>query len=218
MCGQLDYLIFKCLAERTIALAQQAKLKYPQQGYDPLLAAAIRAIARETGLPQLKVAAITGDDVLALLTGADYVDDTGAPVAQLEDRLLSAYAYLGAQTLVAALAQGADVVATVRVADPALVLAPLIHAFGWAMDDWHRLGPGTLVGHLLECTSQVCGGYFPDPGYKDAANLARLGFPIGEWSKTAASSLPRWVARAAASRQPLAPSSCCMKSTIRPPA
>ena len=211
--GELDYLIFECLAERTIALAQQAKLKDPTQGYDPLLvdrmravlrpcsehgvriltnmgaanplaaAAQIRAIARELDLPHLKVAAITGDDVLALVTGGDYLDDTGAPVTQLQDRLLSANAYLGAQPLVDALAQGADVIVTGRVADPALVLAPLIHAFGWAMDDWHKLGQGTLVGHLLECAGQVSGGYFADPGYKDVANLARLGFPIGEVSE-----------------------------------
>ncbi|WP_308922694.1 acyclic terpene utilization AtuA family protein [Janthinobacterium sp. J1-1] len=211
--GQLDYLIFECLAERTIALAQQAKLKDPTQGYDPLLmermravlrpcrengvriltnmgaanplaaAETIRAIAHELGLPDIKVAAITGDDVLALVTGGDYLDDTGAPVTQLQDRLLSANAYLGAQPLVDALAQGADVIVTGRVADPALVLAPLIHAFGWAMDDWHKLGQGTLVGHLLECAGQVSGGYFADPGYKDVANLARLGFPIGEVSE-----------------------------------
>lgn len=208
--GALDYLIFECLAERTIALAQQAKLKDPTQGYDPLLmdrmravlrpcsehgvriltnmgaanplaaAAQIRAIARELGLPHLKVAALTGDDVLALVTGGDYLDDTGAPVTQLQDRLLSANAYLGAQPLVDALAQGAHVIVTGRVADPALVLAPLIHEFGWAMDDWHKLGQGTLVGHLLECAGQVSGGYFADPGYKDVSNLARLGFPIGE--------------------------------------
>ncbi|MFZ4875737.1 acyclic terpene utilization AtuA family protein [Janthinobacterium sp. Mn2066] len=211
--GQLDFLIFECLAERTIALAQQAKMQDPQQGYDPLLvdrmravlrpcsengvriltnmgaanplaaAAAIRAVAREMGLPQLKVAAITGDDVLQLVTSGAYRDDTGAPVAQLGERLLSANAYLGAQPLVDALAQGADVIVTGRVADPALVLAPLIHAFGWAWDDWHRLGQGTLVGHLLECAGQVSGGYFADPGYKDVANLARLGFPIGEVSE-----------------------------------
>ncbi|HEU4818415.1 acyclic terpene utilization AtuA family protein [Janthinobacterium sp.] len=211
--GELDFLIFECLAERTIALAQQAKMQDPRQGYDPLLAermravlrpcsengvriltnmgaanplaaaAAIRAIADELGLPHIKVAAVTGDDVLALVTGGDYLDDTGAPVAQLGDRLLSANAYLGAQPLVDALAQGAHVIVTGRVADPALVLAPLIHAFGWAMDDWHRLGQGTLVGHLLECAGQVSGGYFADPGYKDVANLARLGFPIGEVSE-----------------------------------
>lgn len=208
--GQLDYLIFECLAERTIALAQQARRKDPEQGYDPLLeermravlrpchanrvriltnmgaanplaaARKIRQIAVELGLPGLRVAAITGDDVMSLVTAGNYLDDSGAPVSQLGEKLLSANAYLGAQPLVDALAQGADVIVTGRIADPALVLAPLVHEFGWAMDDWHKLGQGTLAGHLLECAGQVSGGYFADPGYKDVANLARLGFPIAE--------------------------------------
>ena len=59
-------------------------------------------------------------------------------------------------------------------------MAPLIAEFGWAMDDWARLGRGALVGHLLECAGQITGGYFADPGVKDVADLARLGFPIGE--------------------------------------
>jgi hypothetical protein len=207
--GDIDYLIFECLAERTIALAQRARMADPQAGYDPLLedrmravlalcsekgirivtnmgaanplaaAAKVREIARSLNL-QLKVAAVVGDDVLDLVRAGSYVDDTGSPVGQLGERLLSANAYLGAQPLVDALAQGADVVITGRVADPALVLAPLIHEFGWAMDDWHRLGQGTLVGHLLECAGQITGGYFADPGHKDVAGLARLGFPIGE--------------------------------------
>lgn len=208
--GALDYLIFECLAERTIALAQQARRRDPALGYDPLLAermlavlgpcsargvkivtnmgaanplaaaAKVREIAVALGLGHLKIAAVTGDDVLRQLRDGDYLDDGGAPVMALGERLLSANAYLGARPLVAALAAGADIVITGRVADPALVLAPLIHAFGWRMDDWHRLGRGTLVGHLLECAGQVSGGYFADPGYKDVANLARLGFPIGE--------------------------------------
>jgi hypothetical protein len=79
-----------------------------------------------------------------------------------------------------ALAAGADIVITGRASDPALFLAPMIHAFGWAMDDWNLLGQGTVAGHLLECAGQITGGYFADPGYKDVADLARLGFPIGE--------------------------------------
>jgi hypothetical protein len=71
-------------------------------------------------------------------------------------------------------------VITGRVGDPALYLGPLVHEFGWAMDDWDALGRGTLVGHLLECAGQVTGGYFADPGCKDVPGLARLGFPIGE--------------------------------------
>ncbi len=208
--GDIDYLVFECLAERTIAIAQRARLADADAGYDPLLeermravlplcrakgirivtnmgaanplaaAARVRAIARELNLPGLKVAAVAGDDVLDTVRAGDYIDDSGNPIKALGERLLSANAYLGAQPLVDALAQGADVVITGRVADPALVLAPLIHEFGWAMDDWDRLGQGTLVGHLLECAGQITGGYFADPGYKDVAALARLGFPIGE--------------------------------------
>lgn len=211
--GDIDYLIFECLAERTIAIAQRAKMKNPDAGYDPLLpermravlglcsekgiriitnmgaanplaaAAKVRDIAKEMRLRPLRIAAVLGDDVLDVLRSGDYIDDTGVPVASLGERLLSANAYLGAQPLVDALAQGADVVITGRAADPSLVLAPLIHEFGWAMDDWHRLGQGTLIGHLLECAGQITGGYFADPGVKDVSDLARLGFPIGEVSE-----------------------------------
>jgi Acyclic terpene utilisation family protein AtuA len=207
--GEIDYLVFECLAERTIAIAQQAKMNNPALGYDPLLeqrmqavlricsekkikiitnmgaanplaaAAKVRQMAAAMQL-DLKVAAITGDDVLETLKAGAYVSDQGSPVNALAGRLLSANAYLGAAPLVEALAQGADIIVTGRVADPSLFLAPLIHAFGWAMDDWQRLGQGTLVGHLLECAGQISGGYFADPGYKDVAGLAHLGFPIGE--------------------------------------
>jgi|SRR5450830_43266 len=209
--GELDYLIFECLAERTIAIGQQARRADPQKGYDPLLAdrmhavlklcadkgikiitnmgaanplaaaAKTREIARALDLPQLKIAAVSGDDVLTVLQDGDYrIEDNGLPVKSLGDKLISANAYLGAQPIVDALNAGADVVITGRVADPALVLGPLIHEFGWATDDWKLLGQGTLVGHLLECAGQITGGYFADPGVKDVKDLARLGFPIGE--------------------------------------
>ena len=207
--GQIDYLIFECLAERTIALAQRARMKDPAAGFDPLLQARMRAvlplchakgirilsnmgaanplaaaasvqeIARSLGL-NLRIAAITGDDVLSLLTDSGIEDDSGQPVRSLGTRLISANAYLGAEPMLQALSQGADVVITGRAADPSLVLAPLVHEFGWSLDDWPRLGQGTLAGHLLECAGQITGGYFADPGYKDVPNLARLGFPIGE--------------------------------------
>ena len=209
--GALDYLVFECLAERTIALAQQARQADPNAGYDPLLAermrtvlpacaargvriitnmgaanpvAAARAtahIARECGLPGLRIAAVTGDDVTAQLRAADLplIEATGR-VAGVADRMISANAYLGAGPIAQALDAGADVVITGRVGDPAMFLAPLIHAFGWAMDDWVRLGRGNAVGHLLECAGQITGGYFADPGYKDVAGLARLGFPLAE--------------------------------------
>lgn len=208
--GALDYLVFECLAERTIALAQQARMKDSAGGYDPLLVArmqavlpickaknirvvtnmgaanplgaaeATRSVARKLGLGGLKIAAVTGDDVLAKAKEADLALDNGATVKGLGNRIVSANAYVGARAIADALASGADVVITGRAADPALFLGCLVHEFGWAMDDWNRLGQGTVVGHLLECAGQITGGYFADPGVKDVAGLARLGFPIGE--------------------------------------
>jgi hypothetical protein len=209
--GDLDYLVFECLAERTIALAQQAKARDPDAGFDVLLnqrmravlpacrargariitnmgaanpvgaARAVRSVARELGLSGLKVAAVTGDDVLEVVRDVRCrLHETGVDVSALSGRLVSANAYIGLEPIVEALAQGADVVVTGRAADPSLFLAPLVHEFGWDHDDWPRLGAGTLVGHLLECAGQVTGGYFADPGIKDVPDLARLGFPLAE--------------------------------------
>ena len=209
--GALDYLVFECLAERTIALAQQERQRDPASGFDPLLrqrmravlpacrargvriitnmgaanplaaARATAALATELGLAGLRIAAVTGDDVTDAIRGADLplMERTGR-TGDLGVRIISANAYLGAGPIVQALAGGADVVITGRVGDPAMFLAPLVHEFGWAMDDWDRLGSGTLVGHLLECAGQITGGYFADPGLKDVPGLARLGFPLAE--------------------------------------
>lgn len=209
--GELDYLVFECLAERTIALAQQARISDPAGGYDPLLsermrrvlpfvgaetgrrlrvitnmgaanpvaaAVEVRRIASELGL-DLKVVAVVGDDVLDVLH-ADFLLDNGQTVGSLGERLISANAYLGVEGILDALRADADVIVTGRVADPSLFLAPQMFEFGWAADDWQRLGRGTLVGHLLECAGQVSGGYFADPGFKDVDDLARLGFPLAE--------------------------------------
>ena len=101
-------------------------------------------------------------------------------MASLKDRLVSANAYIGAEPIVSALAQGASVVITGRAADPSLFVGPLAFELGWSMDDWPELGRGTLVGHLLECAGQVTGGYFADPGVKEVENLSHLGFPLAE--------------------------------------
>lgn len=206
--GELDVLVFECLAERTIALAQQARMKDPEAGYDPLLerrlratlpgcvrhgtriitnmgaanpwagAAKARAILAELGL-SLKVAVVTGDDVSGSIAGYS-LDETGETAQALGSRLVSANAYIGVSGIVEALAQGADIVICGRVSDPALFLAPLVHHFGWALNDYEKLGRGTLIGHLLECSAQITGGYFADPGVKDVPNLAHIGFPLAE--------------------------------------
>jgi hypothetical protein len=209
--GDIQYLVFECLGERTVALAQQARMKNLDGGYDPLLEERMRAvlpvcavkgikivtnmgaanpeaaarktaeIAKSLGLSALKVAAVVGDDVLDACKDGDLkIMEFDGTIKQLGNRLLSANAYLGAEPMAQALTAGADIVITGRASDPALFLAPMIQAFGWAMDDWNLLGQGTVAGHLLECAGQITGGYFADPGYKDVPDLARLGFPIGE--------------------------------------
>ncbi|KQM88762.1 ABC transporter substrate-binding protein [Sphingomonas sp. Leaf23] len=209
--GELDFLVFECLAERTIALAQERLQADPADGFDPMLvermrrvlpaaaargvriitnggaanpiaaAHAVARVARELGLPGLRIGAVTGDDVFSVLADSDLplVDGAGT-VAALRDRMVSANAYLGADGIVAALDAGADIVITGRVGDPSLFLAPMIHRFGWSPRDWDRIGRGTLVGHLLECAGQLTGGYFADPGRKDVPDLARLGFPFAD--------------------------------------
>ena len=45
--GDIDYLISECLAERTIAIARQAKMKDPGAGYNPMLEAPLQAVRTE---------------------------------------------------------------------------------------------------------------------------------------------------------------------------
>ena len=209
--GEIQYLCFECLAERTIAIAQQAKMKDPAQGYDALLAARMEAvlpichkkgikiitnmgaanpqagaakikqIAEKLNIKGLKIAAVSGDDVLAAIRDQDLtIEETGAKLSTIKDKLVSANAYLGVAPIIEALQAGADIVITGRVADPALFIAPLVYEFGWSLDDWNLMGQATVIGHLLECAGQVTGGYFADPGFKDVPGVGHLGFPIAE--------------------------------------
>lgn len=145
-------------------------------------ARAAAAVARRLGFAGLRVAAVEGDDVLDRLRAQPGLPllERPADVAALGDAIVSANAYAGIGGILAALEQGADIILTGRVGDPALFLAPLVHHFGWRADDWNLMGQGTAIGHLLECAGQVTGGYFADPGPKDVAELARLGFPLAE--------------------------------------
>jgi hypothetical protein len=141
----------------------------------------LRALAQDLGFKDAKIAVITGDDLSTRLTPADLaMRETDGTLLRDRKDIVAANAYLGAQPIAQALDAGADIVVTGRVADPALVLGPLAHAFGWGWDNWDKLAAGTLVGHLLECGPQVSGGYFADPGVKDAPDLDRLGYPIAE--------------------------------------
>ncbi|MGY4801418.1 acyclic terpene utilization AtuA family protein [Teichococcus aerofrigidensis] len=144
-------------------------------------ARAVLRLGRELGLGALRVGVVEGDD----LRGTDALDDLepweGDEGAVLDpSAVIAANVYLGAAPIAEALRGGAQVVITGRAADPALALGPMLAHFGWAEDDWPRLAAGTACGHLLECGSQVTGGYFADPGLKEVPEPHRIGFPIAE--------------------------------------
>ena len=211
--GGASCLIFESLAERTLALAQLERQQNAELGYEPLLlemlepilvdcikgqipiignfgaanpegaARLISAIAKEKGLPEIRIAIVRGDDVSAQTFRSQLVDLLSSEDRKVfnQSKLISANVYLGAQEIANALTAGAQVVVTGRVADPALTVGPLMAHFKKDWDDWSFLGAATMAGHLLECGAQVTGGYFADPGMKDVPNIASLGFPIVEF-------------------------------------
>jgi hypothetical protein len=149
-------------------------------------AAAVKEVARELGLSgKLKIGIVTGDDIMPRLDGllARGVEmrnmDTGATLDTVRDQIQSANVYLGAAPLVQALNGGARIVITGRATDTGLTLAPLIHEFGWASDDWNRLAAGTIAGHIIECGAQCSGGNCQYE-WRSIPNLANVGFPIVE--------------------------------------
>jgi hypothetical protein len=201
-------LIFETLAERTLALSQLAKNQDPERGYEPLLddligpalrqclqhnikiisnfgaanppaaARRIKAIAQEQGLKTPRIAVLSGDQ----LTTAEQLDFLRSSIGSRFDKLdiVSINAYQGAEEIAQALRESADIVVAGRVADPSLVVGPAMAHFGWQNSDWHRLGCATIAGHLLECGTQITGGYFAVPGIKDVPGMDNLGFPIAD--------------------------------------
>ena len=210
--GELDYLVFECLAERTVARENMTRTKDPEKGYTPRLldrmgavlpaclkngvrivsnmgaanpdaaAKLIKRHAQDNGLGEVSCAVVRGDDVADIVRQQPGLPlmETGQPLETILPRMASANAYLGADVICRALDTGAQVVITGRVADPSLFLAAAMHHYGWSYDDWTRMASGTAAGHLLECSAQVSGGCFADPGKKDVPDLARLGFPFAD--------------------------------------
>jgi hypothetical protein len=210
--GDIDYLVFECLAERTIARENLARRNNPELGYAPSLhdrmplvlpaciergirivsnmgaanptggARAVRRHAKELGLREVSCAVVVGDDVREVVKRMPELPlmETGEPLETLLPRMVSANAYLGADTVKAALDTRADVVLTGRVADPSLFLGTLMHHFDWDYQDWPHMAAGTIAGHLLECSGSVTGGCFAWPGKKEVAGLASLGFPYAD--------------------------------------
>lgn len=207
--GELDHLVFEVLGERTIAAANDRRLSGRGVGYDPLLEARLAATlptalrngtriitnggaadpikagevaCRVAGESPVRVAVITGDDVLEQVRRVDpEVWENGMTLSEQPGELVSANAYLGAGPVKEALDAEADVVIGGRLADPSLYLGAIAHSHDWDLDgDPQVLGRGTVIGHLLECAGQLTGGYFADPVTKPVPRMADLGFPFAD--------------------------------------
>ena len=215
MHGDVSYICFDALAELTMAILQKDRMRNPEGGYTRDLphfmrrllpvarergiklisnaggmnphgaAAAVRSVARDLGMDDLAVAAVSGDDLTARLDelrdrGVELRNsDTGASFDDIRSRTVFAVAYLGAQPIVEALQGGADVVITGRVADASLFVAPMVHELGWSFEDWDLLAAGVVLGHLMECSGQATGGNFSGD-WQDIPNLDRIGYPVCE--------------------------------------
>ncbi len=209
--GEPACLIFESLAERTLALAQLDRRQNPALGFEPLLAemlepiladcllnnipivgnfgaanpegaaSLIAKLAKAQGFPSIKIAIVRGDEISASVFMACL--DQQSQDALSNSSLVSANVYLGAREIADALNDGAQIVVTGRVADPALTVGPLMAHFKKSWSDWNFLAQATMAGHLLECGAQVTGGYFADPGVKDVPDLASVGFPIIEFDE-----------------------------------
>src|SRR5690554_5342613 len=201
-------LVFETLAERTLALAQLARNGDPEAGYEPLLdemlrpclaeclqhgirivsnfgqanppaaARRIRLLAAELGLRSPRIAVLSGDQ-LDRPEQLDYLR-TALPHGLDFGRIVCINAYQGAAEIADALREGADIVVAGRVADPSLVVGPAMAHYGWSSGDYQNLAAATMAGHLLECGTQVSGGYFAIPGLKDIPDMHCLGFPIAQ--------------------------------------
>ena len=151
-------------------------------------AEAVLEVARRLGLAgKVRVGLVTGDDILGRLDdliarGHALADmETGRPLSDVRDKVLSANAYLGMAPIVEALHGGANVVVTGRVTDTGLTLGPIFHEFGWSPEDWDKVAAGTVAGHIIECGAQASGGNLLR-GWRAVKGMENPGFPIVEAS------------------------------------
>jgi hypothetical protein len=143
-----------------------------------------KEILAKHGLADRTVGIVSGDDLLPrideLIAAGHPLNhiDTGEPLSAIRSKIVSANAYLGARPIAEALAQGASVVVTGRVADASLVLGPCVHEFGWLWEDWNILGAGSVAGHLIECGAQATGGLWINAD--ETTHLETVGYPIAD--------------------------------------
>ena len=224
--GDVSYICFDALAELTMAILQKDRMRNPEGGYTRDLptfmrlllptarergiklitnaggmnpvgaAAAVRSVARDLGLQDLRVGVVGGDDLTSridelLADGAALANlDSGASFDSVRSRVVFAVAYLGAAPIVEALQRDADIVVTGRVADASLFVAPMVHELAWRFDDWDRVASGVVLGHLMECSGQATGGNFSGDWW-NVPDLDRIGYPVCEMREDGTATLTK---------------------------
>lgn len=183
---QMTEVLGTCL-ERNIKVVSNAG------GLDPEgCAKALREKADELGLEDLKIAYVSGDDLMPelaqLQAGGEKLTnlDTGEELTDVGLAPLTANAYIGARCITEALERGADVVITGRVTDAALVIGPSAWWHGWSYDDalagdrfqLDALAGSLVAGHVIECGAQATGGNYSF--FTEVEGLEHPGFPIAE--------------------------------------
>jgi hypothetical protein len=147
------------------------------------MADAVKEIASELNL-DVKVAYIDGDDLVPRMQelqgeGETFSNmDTGARLADSQNTLLTANAYLGAWGIKEALDQGADVVICPRVTDAAVVIGPAAWKFNWQRTDYDALAGALAAGHVIECGQQATGGNYAF--FQEVPSFDNPGYPIAE--------------------------------------
>jgi hypothetical protein len=148
-------------------------------------AVAVEALAVELGVAdKVKVAVVAGDDLYAdldaLAAGGEELThlESRRPLTDVREDVLSANVYMGAPAIVRALELGATIIIAGRVTDTSVTLAPMIHHFGWAADDWDKLASGVVAGHIIECGTQATGGNFTD--WDTVPSFRQMGYPLIE--------------------------------------
>ena len=148
---------------------------------------ALNEVARKQGHLGLKIGVVAGDDIMDRLD--QFLEqgialknmDTGESLSAIRNSVQSANVYFGAWPVVEALKGGARITVTGRCTDTGISLAPMIHEFGWAADDWDKLSAGTIAGHTIECGAQTTGGNC-QVDWQNIPDLAGIGYPIVEAS------------------------------------
>lgn len=178
--GVVSRILPACI-EKNIKVVANAGGVNPQACSD-----AVAEVARKLGLTgRVKIGIVAGDDIMGRLDELiergillENMED-GSPLSTIRDRVQSANVYFGAAPIADALSRGAQILITGRCTDTGLTLGPMIHEFGWLLDDWDRLAAGTIAGHIIECGAQCTGGNC-QVDWQSIPDQWNIGYPIVE--------------------------------------